>query len=87
VVHHFPSTSRRGISSRCAVPALARPRDDPGRRLSPFTLPATANPRRSMCDRAAAGALETTRPWRVLHCVAAQREASFAWVSQSPSAA
>jgi len=81
------SPARRGAASRVLRdPRFGAPRDHP-RPTVPFTLSATANPRRSTCDGAAAGALETTRPWRVLHCVTAQREASFAWVSQSPSAA
>ncbi len=74
------------LLSRALRPRFGAPRGHPRPNVS-FTLSATANPRRSTCDGAAAAALETTRPWRVLHCVTARREASFAWVSQAPSAA
>jgi hypothetical protein len=65
-----------------------QPPADPRRRLVLSHMSAAAIPRRSMCDGAAAVALEATRaargsstafrPWR---------EASFAWVPQTPSAA
>ena len=42
------------------------------------------HPRRQWCDGAAAVALEATRLRRVLHCVAALRDASVAWVPQAP---
>jgi hypothetical protein len=49
-----------------------------------FSLHLGGHPRRQWCDGAAAVALEATRLRRVLHCVAALRDASVAWVPQAP---
>lgn len=81
----FPLTTRLNVLadvSRCR--SSSHPTACHRRPAISFPLHLGGHPRRQWCDGAAAVALEATRLRRVLHCVAALRDASVAWVPQAP---